>query len=303
MNKSTLFITSLSFLLITNLVGCRAEELGETDAGSDQQSDALESAITVISGQADDATGESFALQKSATDWKVALVESILLPSATATNCGRAFSQVCNNAAGTKTATYSSCDVGSRGFLLTGSVTLTYSNNSCSLGVGESVVRTFDHTISGPHGGAIQTTSALRTNYRGTQLGGGGRLSHLSLTTWEMELLGKHKIGTRNGHALFDVSVQTTNPLVIDGTLSRSGRTISAGSVEVSHNLAQFSAVYAVTQPLVWNSTCCHPVSGAMSATYSGSLSGQGTITFNGCGSPQLSKDGRTRTLSIGYCE
>ena len=57
MKNSTLFITSLSFLLVANLVGCRAEELGEVEAGSDQQSDALESAITVISGQADDATG------------------------------------------------------------------------------------------------------------------------------------------------------------------------------------------------------------------------------------------------------
>ena len=303
MKNSTLFITSLSFLLVANLVGCRAEELGEVEAGSDQQSDALESAITVISGQADDATGESFALQKSATDWKVALVESVFLSSATASNCGRAFNQACDNATGTRTATYSSCNIGSRGFLLTGSVTLTYSNNSCSLGVGENVVRTFDHTVNGPRGGAIQTTSALRTNYRGTQLGGGGRLSHTSSTTWQMELLGKHKIGTRNGQTLFDVSVQTTSPLVIDGTLGRAGRTLSAGAVEVSHNLAQFSAVYTVTQPLVWNSTCCHPISGAMSANYSGSIAGQGTITFNGCGSPQLSKDGLTRTLSIGYCE
>lgn len=303
MNTSTILKTLLSFVLIANLTGCREEELGETQVSSDPHSDTLESAITLISGQADDATGESFALQKTAVDWKVSLIESAFLSSATASNCGRAFNQTCDNSAGTKTASYSSCSVGSRGFLLSGAVTLTYSNNSCSLGVGENVVRTFDHTLSGPHGGAVQTTSALRTNYRGTQLGGGGRLSHTASTTWEMELLGKHKIGTRNGRTLFDISAQTTSPLVIDGALSRSGRTISAGSIEVSHNLAQFSAVYAVTQPLVWNSTCCHPVSGALSAIYSGSISGQGTITFSGCGSPQLSKDGRTRTLSIGYCD
>lgn len=285
------------------LVGCRAQEEEAADLfTTDTQADALESGMTMLQGMADDASGSSFASQQMPQYSKFALAEKLFFSSAQAANCGRAFSQVCN--VGVKSISYSGCQIGSA-FSLSGSVTLTYSNNSCDLSVGENVIRTYDHTISGPRGGAIQTTSALRADYRGTQIGGGGRLSRTGMNSWEAEISGKHKIGTRNGRTLFDVSVRTTSAFAITGALGRSGRTISSGTLEVNHNRAGFTATYSVVsgQPLVWNSSCAHPVSGQLSASYQGSIVGSGTITFNGCGAAQLSKDGSTRTLAIGYAE
>lgn len=301
----TIALLILAPVLATTLTtGCRQNE-ENVDLSTDTQADVVESAITMIAGQADDAAGSSFAMQTKADAYKFAALETLLFGSANAANCSRAFDQACNNSTGTKTATYSNCDITGRSFTLSGSVTLTYSNNSCTLGVGDYVTRTFDHTISGPRGGAIQTTSALRSDYRGVQIGGGGKLTHTAVTSWTLELLGKHKIGTRNGRTLFDASARTTTPIAISNSLTRSGRTISSGVVEVNHNVANFTATFVAnaSQPLVWSSLCCHPVSGRLDATYTGSIVGSGSITFNGCGSAELSKDGSTRTLSLGYCE
>ncbi len=296
----------LLFLAITTalVTGCRQGEQSTVTA-NDTQADVVESAVTMIAGQADDAAGSSFAMQTSSDAYKYAFVETLLVGSAHAANCGRAYDQACDNATGVKSVTYSNCTIAARGFTLSGNVTLTYSNNSCLLGVGDYVHRTYNHTVTGPRGGAIQTTSALRADYRGTQIGGGGKLTHTGASDWTVELLGKHKIGTRNGNTLFDVSARTTTPISITNSLTRAGRTISAGAVEVNHNAAGFTATLTAnaSQPLVWTSLCCHPVSGRLDATYTGSVTGTGSITFNGCGSAELSKDGTTRTLSLGYCE
>ncbi len=293
---------TLSLVIGAALVGCRQQEESSDTYSSDAQTDTLESAVTMVQGQADDAAGGSFALKTKSSTWKYAIAESLLFARANAANCGRAYDQSCS--VGVKSISYSTCGIGSA-FTLSGSVTLTYSNNSCALNIGENVVRTYDHTISGPRSGTIQTTSTLRSDYRGTQISGGGRLERTGAAAWQIDILGKHKIGMRNGRTLFDISARTTTPIALTGTLDRSGRTVSSGAIEVNHNRAQFTAVYAVAagQPLVWNSSCCHPVSGQLNATYTGSLSGSGSVTFNGCGSAQLSKDGTTRTLSLGYCE
>ncbi|MBN8541781.1 MAG: hypothetical protein J0L82_15425 [Deltaproteobacteria bacterium] len=297
-----LTVLTLSFAVGASLLGCRQEEEASDTYSSDAQTDALESAVTMVQGQADDAAGGTFALQTRSSASKYAIAESLLFSSANAANCGRAFAQSCS--VGVKSISYTNCSIGSA-FTLNGSVTLTYSDNGCALDIGDNVVRTYDHSISGPRGGAIQTTSTLRTDYRGTQIGGGGRLERTGASAWQIEVLGKHKIGTRNGRTLFDVSARTTTPVDLTGTLDRSSRTVSAGAIEINHNRAQFTAVYSVAagQPLVWNSSCCHPISGQLNATYTGSVTGSGSVTFNGCGSAQLSKDGSNRTLSLGYCE
>lgn len=304
-SRKSIFVSILA--LTSALVGCRGQNENSAELfTTDTQADALESGITMLQGMADDASGSSFAYQsvrqQASPFSKLMIAQKLFLETAQAANCGRAYSQACN--VGIKSASYTGCQIGSS-FSLSGEVTLTYSNNACNLDVGDNVVRTYDHTISGPRGGSIQTTSALRVDYRGTQIGGGGRLTRIDVGRWQAEILGKHKIGTRSGRNLFDVSVCTTTPVEIEGTLARSGRTVSSGVLEVHHNSAGFTAVFSVVngQPLVWNSSCAHPISGQLSATYSGRVSGSGTITFNGCGTALLSKDGSTRTLTIGYAE
>lgn len=212
------------------LSGCRAQNNEATDLyTTDTQADALESGITMLQGMADDAAGSSFAYQPTLSPSKFAVATNLFFAPAHAATCLRAYSQVCD--VGVKSANYNECQIGSA-FSLSGEVTLTYSNNSCDLSVGENVVRTYEHTISGPRGGAIQTTSAVRADYRGTQIGGGGRLTRTGVSSWDAEILGKHKIGTRNGRTLFDVSVRTTSAIAISGALGRSGRSVVSGSLE-----------------------------------------------------------------------
>lgn len=302
----TPILKTLSFSIIAlglALTGCRAEnEAAGDNFTTDSQADSLESGITMLQGLADDASGSSFAYIESPTSSKFQIAQKLLLDSALAANCGRAYSQACN--VGVRSISYSGCQIGSA-FSLSGSVQLQYSNNNCDLSVGENVVRTYNHTISGPRSGAIQTTSELRSNYLGSQIGGGGKVTRTGANSWSAEILGKHKIGTRSGRTLFDVSVHTTTAVDLSGALSRSGRSATAGTLEVNHNRANFTATYSIVngQPLVWNSSCAHPISGQLSASYSGSITGSGTITFTGCGTAQLSKDGSTRTLTIGYAE
>lgn len=309
-SNSILSIPVLMLAASLTLVGCRSGESEDSpvaaSAISDPQADALESAVTMIAGQADDASGDSFARLDSLESTRgIAKYSSLLLSNAWAAACSRAVAQSCNNADGSKSITYSACSILARGFSISGWVNLDYSNNNCTLGVGENVLRTYDHTITGPRGGTVQTFSAPHPNYLGHQVGGGGRLTHTAASTWEIEILGKNKLGVVRGRTLFDVSAHTTSPIQISGSLSRSGRSVTGGKVEVDHNVKNFTVAYEVdpSKPLVWNSSCCHPVSGTVSATYSGSITGQGSISFTGCGSAQLTKDGSSQNLGLGYCE
>lgn len=305
---------SLASLLSLALVmgACQAKEDESGLTLSDSDADALESAMTIVQGLADDASNGSFEVSQkpgmlaSEDAEKPGDLNGESNPELASVGplaaCGRAVTQACS--LGVRTISYSGCQAGST-FTLNGSVTLTYSTMGCALSAGENVVRTYDYTLTGPRGGSIQTTSTARSNYLGTSISGGGRVSQTGAAAWDISVLGKHKIGTRNGRTLFDVSVRTTTALSVTGAIGRSGRTVSAGTLVVDHNRARFTATYSVAsgQPLVWQSSCAHPTSGALNVSYTGSISGAGTITFNGCGTAQLSKDSSTRTLSIGYAE
>ena len=285
-------------ILVLTLVSLSACQQKDDESGfslADSDADALESGMTMVQGLADDASNGSFTVSQKGE------VQQESADFGPLTACGRAVAQSCS--LGVRTISYSGCQAGS--FTLNGSVTLTYSNMSCSLSNGENIVRTYDHTLTGPRGGSIQTTSSARSNYLGNSISGGGRVAQTGASSWEITLLGKHKIGTRNGRTLFDVSARTTSPLAVSGGLARAGRTIASGTLVVDHNRAGFTATYSVAsgQPLVYQSSCAHPTSGVLNVSYSGSVSGSGTIQFNGCGTAQLVKDGSTRSLSIGYAE
>lgn len=300
---------AMTALLCATACGKKADSPGGTDSEvtTSSTSDTIEQGITSASAIADDGSGEVFSqsandlFQSAATSHaKYAWVGFLINSATAANNCSRAYQASCVN--GTKTASYSNCSVADSAINLAGQIELQYSNMSCRLEVGDSVLRLYDYTINGPRGGAINVTSALRQDYLGESIGGGGKLSRTAINAWSLEILGKHKIGTRRSKTLFDVSIRTTAPIAVTGALSRTGRTMNGGTLEVHHNLAKFTASFKPNN-LKWSSGCCHPTSGSMDVTYSGSLTGNATVTFNGCGTGVLQKDGSSENLNLSYCE
>jgi hypothetical protein len=118
-----------------------------------------------------------------------------------------------------------------------------------------------------------------------------------------MDLHGKHHsfVG-RRGREVYNVSLRTLQPIVITGGLSRANRLVNSGQIEVNHNLAKFTALITPSN-IQWSSDCCHPVSGSLSVTYSGSKTGTSTVTFQGCGSAQVNDNGQSEDIELSYCE
>ncbi|MCB0384500.1 MAG: hypothetical protein KDD43_03835 [Bdellovibrionales bacterium] len=278
----------------TLLVGCGDNEDKALDSTFELSA---ESMITALSGTADDHNGGSYA---SANLRKQNIAE-LFLPRAYAATCSRAALETCSS--GVKTATYSACDISGTLLSLDGSVTLTYSDSGCGMAsASDNVTRTYDYTITGPRGGNLQVFSTALTDYRGTSISGGGKLTNTG-SNWEVQVLGKNKIlKTAGGVTIMSHSIRTLSNVTITGGLSRSSRVMNGGQVEVNHNLAKFTAVYTPNN-LQWSSTCCHPVSGSLSVTFDGTVTGTGSVVFNGCGSATVAKDDKERNISLSYCE
>lgn len=285
--------------LILGLLLFSACAKDDEDSVVDPVEASLESGVTVLSGMADDQAGSSFALSTKPAQHPL---ELLLGEPAFAAACGRAVSQSCASG-GVKSVSYSSCQVGLASSL-SGSLTLDYSDNSCSMAVnGNTVTRTYNWTLTGPRGGTLTRSSDSMSDYSGDTYGGGGRLTKTA-SGFDLEILGKHtELKGPRGTVLYDISVRTTSAIGLD-QVARNGRTMNGGSIEVNHNLAGFTAVL-VPNNLEWSSSsCCHPTGGSMTVTYSGSRSGSATLTFGGtCGTATVTSGSGTQNIVLGFCE
>lgn len=282
----------LAGLLVVS--ACAQDEEGQTAV--DPVEAMIESAVTVLSGIADDQSGANFAWRHSSPH----PLELLLGEQAFAAVCSRAVSQSCS--ANQKTITYSACQVGLAN-TLSGNVTLTYSNGSCSMSTdGNTVTRTYEWTLTGPRGGTVTRTSASMMDYTGASYGGGGRLTKTA-SGFSLDILGKHtELYGPRGTVWYDVSMRTTAALSLN-QVARSGRILTGGALQVNHNLAEFTATF-VPSNVVWTSSCCHPTGGSISVSYSGSRSGSGTLQFGAtCGTATLTAGSETQTVSLGFCE
>lgn len=284
----------LSGLLVVNC-GMRDNVASTTD---ESLSTSVEDAVTTMSAILDDQEGESYSVnsQKSYPE----MMDEILFPKAYAAGCIRPVLKVCDE--GLKSSTFSDC-TGYRGKVVaSGQIDLDYSENDCSMtAVGHQVARTYEYELVGPRNGQLLVSSADHADYSGESVGGGAVLTRTS-SGYDLEILGKHKIFTRNGRQLLDRSIKTLSPLEITGGLRRSVRRVSNGQLQVSHNKAEFKAVYTA-ENLQWSSSCCHPVSGTLSVAYTGSREGAASVTFGSCGTATLDKDGETHDIQFSYCE
>jgi hypothetical protein len=308
MNKLKKF--ALTIVLFSGLclnIGCakKEQELSRVDTlglSVDPVEASLESGLSSLQGLGDEQSGGNFAqVSTPANHSPLYFLNVLLLEKAYASGCQRAVFQSCMSSS--KQATYSQCEVPGTSFQLNGSVQLSYSDAACGLSsTGNTVTRTYNTTYSGPRGGQLTFSSALQSDYKGNSYSGGGRITRTA-GGWNIDVLGKHKSFQWRGNTLYSVSMRTLAPHQITGSLSRSSRVLDGGTLEVNHNIAQFT-VLVQPQNVQWTNSCCHPVSGSLNLNFSGSKTGTATLNFSSqCGLASLVESGQTKEIQLSYCE
>lgn len=287
-------------ILVLLSIGCAKQNSADSAEVVSPEAAVVEAAASSVGDISDEQANENYAVVRTESLSKYAILENLLFPKATASGfCGRAVSATCSQ--GMREADYSDCNP-TLSTTLDGFVRLTYSEAACTLSSsGDTVARTYDLTLSGPHGGVATVSSAAASDYRGTSYGGGGVLTKTA-SGYSIDVLGKHIALNFRSIPLYNVSIRTLSTLQLTGTLSRSNRVWSSGQLEVNHNLAGFTAVFQPSN-LQWSSSCCYPVSGSLSVQYSGSRTGSATVTFNGCGTANYSDGVQQKTIALNYCE
>jgi hypothetical protein len=208
------------------------------------------------------------------------------------------------SASGTKTATYYGCQ--SWGGTILGTVTLGFSNTTCLLDIsGADMIRKVILTREGLPAGTMYTDSTNgSTTYTGNTVPAGTELSYQGVGSYFLTLLGVRKtLNDPSGNTIYDLIAQTSSPISVTGSLL-GARVADGGALVVFHNTSQYTATFSPSLLGYTDPTCCHPVSGSMSISYAGSVSGTATVTFNPtCGSETFQMNGATDTIQLAGCE
>jgi hypothetical protein len=277
--------SSSFFMGCSKVVSNDGVESAQSMRNGAQLGAAVEAAVTALAAAPDEIEGEGFATASEAT----------LL----ATCSGRAGDQPCVGNA--RTVTYNECLIPGTTFPLNGAINLEYTSNSCSLATsGDSVTRT-GNTSRSTRVGTATVSSADHVDYQGRKVGGGIRLSRVSSTDYVVQILGLHKVYTTSQ----DYSILHTSASQVttsSGLLERNGRIINGGVIELRHNVANYN-VSIQPQQLRFEASCCFPTSGTLRLTYSGSIVGQGSVNFTGCGTATISALSQQTDIQLRNCE
>lgn len=215
------------------------------------------------------------------------------------------------------TITWNDCTISGPALTVTmsGSWSETWSNSGdCSRGylsTSDSVSRSSSGSVmSFPGGGSISTDTKGGTAYDGTVFAAGAILTTRSNTTNRAVGMSPtnsaiHKVFTgRRGATIFDYYTQPnitvvgakTNGATSGLGTSSANRSIT-GTVTIYHNLAKYTATNTFNNVTWSTGTCCFPVSGNISTTFTGpnAPSGPMTLTFSStCGSATWSTPSNT---------
>lgn len=289
------------FILILSFSISCAKNEDEQVSAENAIADSVEAAITSIAGASDEQANETIASLQQPKWYKTWELLNPISLSYAAICSGRAFSQSCIS--GVKTKSYQDCTIGTSSFRLNGDVSLSYSDSAnCDLDTtGESVTRNYDTTRTTAWGAQLRTYSDNHTDFENNTYGGGGKLTRTD-NGYELEILGKHKSRTSaRGRSSLDISIRTTSPISMD-QLARHNRTVNGGAIVIAHNLAQYKVTLEPSN-LSYISSCCYPVSGTLNVTYTGSISGSGTVTFSSCGQATVSRGADSYNIEFYSCE
>jgi hypothetical protein len=275
-------------------------------AESNEVAQVVQSAVNTIGGVGDDMSSGTEFSSASTSGSSSANAPTPVDIYATCDSQGRAVDKACPS--GVKTVSYGGCTLGSSSAELSGSVTLTYSDDSnCDIAQSsENVERLVnDLTVDFSSGAQLVSTMASETNYEGASLGGATTLTTVTAGTgWTVNVSGHHfYFDLASGLRLFDTTVYTPTPVGITASLARGTREMDGGEIQIFHNNAEFTTSLQPNSVTWGDTSCCFPTSGSMSISLSGSRSGTGTVTFgSSCGSISIEIDGETSSASLSNC-
>jgi hypothetical protein len=266
--------------------------------------DYIDPAITTIGGALDDQIGASFtadAMTKDSHLWQIK-DNSFLETEVLAAACFRPGAAVCLSES--KTAEYSGCAIDETPFSLTGVVRLEYSGTqNCGFAsIGDTVTRTMSLSRTLPDNGVLTISSEDTTDHRGIAVGGGTKLTVREPDSYELDVMGVHKVLHKDDVKTYDLLFRTTAPVSITGDLGREGRIINGGVIElITSNFVSS----LVPESLQYSAACCYPVAGSMRYNSTGARNESGTIIFSECGVATVARDGDSSpyTVSLVSCE
>jgi len=218
------------------------------------------------------------------------------------TTCGTlVFADECSSE--TKTATYTDCAIGSTDLKYSGHVALRFKGPLCRFTLSDDAfTRIVELTRDGLLGSTVTTSSELHKDYRGNTIGGGSTTTKTPDGS-NTEIMGLHKIRTNKaGEKTFDISFRTTDSFVANH-LARGTFAIQSGTMEVIHNLAEYTATFVAKDLVLDPSACCYPTSGTVSVTYAGSITGAASVSFGTCGEVTFTRNGAEKSLTLAGCE
>ena len=276
--------------------------------------------VLAVMGSALNDVEQSVSIVKAKKPSKFSLIENAyagacsldrFLPPIGSTTClGAPIANIVN-------VVYSNCTIGSGNeFVMNGNVLLTFdaaqtcSNwiNGGALPTSGKVTRTMNAlTRTFANGAVVTNSSTLHSNYKGQNISGGIETTFDGADTRRVKVHGIHRTRSLPGQVTgFDHSVRTTQTIEISGTQAAGNRTMTEGTVVVDHNQAKYSVSVSPVNGNApsWSNNCCYPVSGEITLTATGTLSGTMSVVFDStCGRATLSNGAVSQVLQLSACE
>lgn len=334
-NRSPLntYLIVLAALIAATAVASTLSGCGGTTAGNPTvDTSASEIAESSLSGAANatepSGTHASYRLNKPVPNPGIRTLELMIAAlspvqsSFAATSCPTIESSSLSScSSGLLTLNYSDCNFGLSLTVWNGTQTIDYSP-SCPASLTQ-ISDLSGHTITRTFGtGTTETTIlGVATTLDTASASGSGWDSSISVTNGgeqsqytdaggdrTLSILGLHLHAvSATGSVLYDHTVSTSSGIAITG--HGITRAIASGTVTVEHNLAKYTAQAQITTSLLYTrAACCHPDSGVITSTLTGSTQGTETLTFTGattgkCGTATLvSASGTSTDITLSHC-
>lgn len=202
---------------------------------------------------------------------------------------------------GLRSSEHDSCPFGVEGLTYSDSITLRFDDKTCPFPAGGSVNWTGSFSRETPNHGTDSVESTPHTDYRGISLDPAGAIFKTGFALQIGAI--RQKRLAYDFKTFRDVSLRTLTDMTISDP-SVSPISINGGSLEAIHNNGKFVATLVPTSVVYDLASCCHPSSGSFSASFSGSVSGTGSINFNSiCGWANLTLNGVTTSVLLPECD
>ena len=271
----------VTVVLVMSLVSCKEKKDEENSINANIAS-TMESAIDAVNDEMDDIGQIALARNKIFHE----RVYDFFIPNvyAAGTCSGFALLETCteNGDDDYREKVYEDCKIALTAIYLDGSVRLSYTANNCAYSINDSITRTYNLSFTRNLGGTFYVSSESHTNYLDDTIGGGATIEKIDTNKYEVSLNGKHRWATYNGITIINHSLHTDSPVTVtdDTILTRFDRVVDGGSLKIDHNIAKYTTTI-VPSAVTWGSSgCCYPTSGSFAVSFSGSISGSGTLTF-----------------------